>query len=339
MKINEVIRTLRKEEGYTQEQVANYLGVTAPAVNKWEKGVSYPDITLLPPLARLLNTSIDQLLSFKSSLTQLEIQTFISDLNDAYQTDGFEVAFNKGQDLITTYPNSDHLIFSIAQLAYAYLAMLNAEVDVYEPQIIKLYQRLLTTQDSELLIAVQSALANIYTHRFEFEAAREIINRIPNQGMDKRYLEAKIYEKEERLDLAYEIYETMLFKNANTICQILQLMLTLQQKQNTDCHETVELIQKTATLFELSKMVYLSPLISTLDLEDGEKTLSTLESVVAGLNETNTSTLYRHVQIDVDELNRSSVFMVLQALETDPALDYLRMEPRFISLMERLKAM
>lgn len=40
MKINEIIRQKRLEKGLTQEQVANYLGVSTPAVNKWEKGDS-----------------------------------------------------------------------------------------------------------------------------------------------------------------------------------------------------------------------------------------------------------------------------------------------------------
>ncbi len=41
MKINEQIRENRKKAGLTQEQVASYLGVSTPAVNKWEKGVSH----------------------------------------------------------------------------------------------------------------------------------------------------------------------------------------------------------------------------------------------------------------------------------------------------------
>lgn len=40
MTVGEVIREKRKELGLTQEQVARCLGVSAPAVNKWEKGVS-----------------------------------------------------------------------------------------------------------------------------------------------------------------------------------------------------------------------------------------------------------------------------------------------------------
>ena len=41
MKINDIIRQKRLEKGFTQEQVANYLGVTTPAVSKWETGVSH----------------------------------------------------------------------------------------------------------------------------------------------------------------------------------------------------------------------------------------------------------------------------------------------------------
>ena len=40
MKTGEVIRNLRKEKNLTQEQMAEMLGVSAPAVNKWENGVS-----------------------------------------------------------------------------------------------------------------------------------------------------------------------------------------------------------------------------------------------------------------------------------------------------------
>lgn len=69
MKINEIIREKRLAEGFTQEQMASYLGVSAPAVNKWEKGVSYPDITLLPALARLLKTDVNTLLSFQEDLS------------------------------------------------------------------------------------------------------------------------------------------------------------------------------------------------------------------------------------------------------------------------------
>ena len=47
MNIGSVIKKYRKVSGFTQEEMANRLGVTTPAVNKWENGNSNPDIELL----------------------------------------------------------------------------------------------------------------------------------------------------------------------------------------------------------------------------------------------------------------------------------------------------
>ena len=54
--LGEQIKNYRKTEGLTQEQVANYLGVSTPAVNKWEKGVSIvKDTTPISQNSRLNN--------------------------------------------------------------------------------------------------------------------------------------------------------------------------------------------------------------------------------------------------------------------------------------------
>lgn len=63
MEIGSVIRKYRKEAWLTQEEMANRLGVTAPAVNKWENGDTKPDIDLLASIAKLFNISLDTLLS------------------------------------------------------------------------------------------------------------------------------------------------------------------------------------------------------------------------------------------------------------------------------------
>ena len=48
MKLNETIRRLRRAKGLTQEQVAQALGVSGPAVNKWERGVSHSYLPTKP---------------------------------------------------------------------------------------------------------------------------------------------------------------------------------------------------------------------------------------------------------------------------------------------------
>ena len=61
IRINEKLAQLRAESELTQEEVANHLGITKAAVSKWECGQSMPDISLLPAIADLYSTSIDDL--------------------------------------------------------------------------------------------------------------------------------------------------------------------------------------------------------------------------------------------------------------------------------------
>lgn len=51
-KLGKRIAALRRKRGWTQEKLAQQLGVSAAAVSKWETGAAYPDIALLCPLAR-----------------------------------------------------------------------------------------------------------------------------------------------------------------------------------------------------------------------------------------------------------------------------------------------
>jgi transcriptional regulator with XRE-family HTH domain len=55
------IKDKRKEMGFTQEQLAEKVGVTYQAVSKWETDVSYPDVVLMAEVARALGTSLDWL--------------------------------------------------------------------------------------------------------------------------------------------------------------------------------------------------------------------------------------------------------------------------------------
>ena len=59
--IGEKIKELRLENKMTQKALADKLFVTAQAVSRWENGSSFPDITLLPEIASVLNISIDSL--------------------------------------------------------------------------------------------------------------------------------------------------------------------------------------------------------------------------------------------------------------------------------------
>ncbi len=67
MTIGERIKALRKKNNLTQENLADYLGVSCQAVSKWECNISIPDVTLIVPLTKLFNISADELLGIKES--------------------------------------------------------------------------------------------------------------------------------------------------------------------------------------------------------------------------------------------------------------------------------
>lgn len=59
--LGENIKRLRREKELTQETLADFLGVTFQSVSKWERGESYPDITMLPEIADFFKVSVDEL--------------------------------------------------------------------------------------------------------------------------------------------------------------------------------------------------------------------------------------------------------------------------------------
>ena len=64
------IARLRLAKTATQERLAKELNVSPQAVSKWENDINYPDISLLPDLARFLGVSVDELLSGASASAQ-----------------------------------------------------------------------------------------------------------------------------------------------------------------------------------------------------------------------------------------------------------------------------
>ena len=63
--ISEKIKSYRKNNKLTQEDFGKIMGISAQAVSKWERVECYPDIFLLPDLARLFNCRVDDFFIFK----------------------------------------------------------------------------------------------------------------------------------------------------------------------------------------------------------------------------------------------------------------------------------
>lgn len=86
------IRTLRYSSDYTQEKLADYLGVSAQTVSKWERSETYPDIELLPAIANHFGVTIDDLLGNDSAQVEKEIDELITEIKESKDEDALELS-------------------------------------------------------------------------------------------------------------------------------------------------------------------------------------------------------------------------------------------------------
>lgn len=92
MNINlaEQLKALRKEKNISQEKLAAYLGISYQAISKWENGNAYPDIQLLPDIARFFEITIDELLQVEKLDEQALFEEYVSKA---------EILFRNGEDI------------------------------------------------------------------------------------------------------------------------------------------------------------------------------------------------------------------------------------------------
>ena len=110
----ENLKKYRVLKDLTQEDVAEYLGITAQSVSKWERGESYPDITFLPALANIFETSVDLLIGMDTIRAE-ETRYNIHKKAVEYQRSGdYDLAEKTYRDALLIYPNKPGMILGLA---------------------------------------------------------------------------------------------------------------------------------------------------------------------------------------------------------------------------------
>ena len=92
LSIGENIRRLRRERNVTQEELAEVFGVSCAAVSKWERSESYPDITLIFPLANYFSVSTDELMGYDLSRKEAEINALFQEHLSLFRSHQYEKA-------------------------------------------------------------------------------------------------------------------------------------------------------------------------------------------------------------------------------------------------------
>lgn len=287
MKINQIIREKRKELSLTQEQIADFLGVSTPAVNKWEKGSTYPDITLLPALARLLKIDLNTLMSFNDDLTDIEIENFVNEVDKTVQEQDYDTAFQKAINKIREYPTCEKLIYSVVLYLEGALALYNvSEVEQYRETYETFYKRLATSEIPEIRDTATSMLISYARNRGDFSKAEELINSLPLSTIDKEEHLAILYQRQERYQDAEKIWEHRVLKGVTEIQTALANMLenALQEKREKDADFFADMYESVTRQFCFPEwMCYNAHLQLALVKKDKGRSLSILQKMLPAM--------------------------------------------------------
>ena len=99
----ENIVCFRREKKLTQEELADFMGVTKASVSKWEKGQNTPDLLLLPQLAAFFGVTVDRLIGYEAQLSKEQIRRCYGELCGDFASLPFEEALKKTRELAHRY--------------------------------------------------------------------------------------------------------------------------------------------------------------------------------------------------------------------------------------------
>jgi len=229
LNMNETIRMHRHDLGLTQQQMAERLGVSSAAVSKWELGASYPDVTLLPALARVLKIDLNTLMSFEREPDRKEITDLLMQVNDLAKAQGIDAAIARAQEILQEYPACGALLFGLAATLQGWMMMSGmpeGEKERNEALLEGWYLRAADSDDSEAREAAAHLMAARYLARGEAESAEKLMNRLPKEPAMSRWpLEVSLLlAKGDKLE-ARKLLENTLFRRAGDVQQLLMRLV------------------------------------------------------------------------------------------------------------------
>lgn len=332
MTIGDVIKKYRKNKGMTQEEMAVRLGVTAPAVNKWERGNTLPDVALLAPIARLLGITTDELLSFKDDLTDEEISQYLLKIQKDLESKDFHDIFLSVKEKVEEYPNCEKLIWQAAVILDAKRMTIELpSQDKYDKVIFGWYERCLLSEDERIRNQAADSLFHAFIRQEDYEKAAQYLDYFSLENPDRKRKEALVNSKTGKRTEAYRAYEELIFSAYQHIQMTLNdlRILYMEDDDHEMARKLVEVSSSAASTFEMGKY---NEICFGLDVAAWEKdiewTAQLMQEIldsIGTIGNFTKSKLYQHMALKTVDSNFSASLKreLLKSLE-DESFNYMQ---------------
>ena len=115
--LGENIKRLRRERELTQEALAELLGVSFQSVSRWERGESYPDITMLPNIAIFFDITVDELLGVNENRNEEKLNNYLN-LYDTMKLKDITYTFNEYKKAVKEFPRDFRILVRYMELLH-----------------------------------------------------------------------------------------------------------------------------------------------------------------------------------------------------------------------------
>lgn len=285
LQFSQKINTLRKERNYTQEQVAQYVGVSKAAVSKWEKGISYPDITLLPKLATFFSTTIDDLLSYEPQMTIEQIRKMYARLANDFNTKPFHEVEAEINRLTEEYYACFPFLFQMAVLFANYSNRSDKPTETLQ-HVLQLCERIKdSSEDYQYVYKANILEAQIYLILKQPEEVLRIVGQRVDVDYGSELLMATAYSLLSKPDEAKETLQISQYQHVIYILASATESLLLHIDKPAIFEETVRRMSTLIELFDFAKLnvncalvFYVKAAYGYMLLQEEDKALKMLQN-------------------------------------------------------------
>lgn len=353
LSLGKTIYELRKKKEMTQEQLADLLHVSNVAVSKWENNNAYPDITLLRPLARCLDTSVDELLNFHSFLENNDIDILKKTISKLYEEGKIETAIKTSQQFLNEYPTDLTLKFQIGSLYFRY-ASAKFDEDFANAQIKRattLFEQSLHSEDREIHETSKYMLISLYSTDGKNEQAIALIDSFPQHTQDIRIMKSAILFQQGNIKESMKLDQSCIYSELNQLrLNIMSLAKSYYKAKDTD--SALKLIEKglrLSNLFEIDDLInidinlYLLKIELLIDLNQKQDALLVIKDIMKRFKSYQTFPKKDHPIFDLIEFNKtmSKDYMInnlILMFEQNDKLKAIKKETIYKDFLSTLKS-
>lgn len=361
MRLGKNIMKHRRDAGITQEQLAEYMGVSKSSVSKWETGSAYPDICLLPELATLFNISVDTLMGYEPQLTKKKITELYRELAEAFPEEP-EKTYEKCEELIKKYYSCFPFLYKMAML-YLNHAVLLKEPDKMMERAWTLCKRIeQDSADAALIKDTVTLEVTLQIMRGRPQEALEILGEdIRPMSQDVEML-GVIYQQMGDVEKSREIFEACVYQHLLFAMQDSVNMMMLSKDNREFCDETIRRLTVITELYGMEKLHFNTAIQfyeAAAELyavrEDKEHAIMMIEKftdVIVNLpfpwSLSEGDSYFTHIKdwlkkLDIDKGTPRGSKLIketfLTVLTQNPAFEDIREEFRFRTCVEKLESL